>query len=185
MKHAIARRRTLLFPSFSLSQPSLRSDSPLPASWVIRRGPSGIHGSGVFARVGIPAGYVIIEYCGERITRAESVRREIARLERIKKGGDGTTYVFRLNQRFDLDARRHGNVSRYINHSCAANCCSEKRRGRIWIIAIRDIAQGEEITFDYGYRFRHRELNPCRCGVADCVGFIIAENQRWRLRRRP
>jgi uncharacterized protein len=155
---------------------------PLPPSWVIRRGRSGIHRHGVFARVAIPAGCVLVEYRGERITKAESAWRELARLERLRRGGDGSTYAFRLNQRYDLDARRWGNVSRFINHSCEPNCRAHKSRGRIWIIAQRDIARGEEITFDYGYRFRHRALNPCRCGAARCAGFIVAASQRWRLR---
>jgi SET domain-containing protein len=149
---------------------------------VVRRGRSGIHGSGVYARVAIPAGYVIVEYRGERITKAESARREAARLERIRRGGDGSTYAFRLNQRHDLDARRHGNISRFINHSCDPNCRAQKDRGRIWIIALRDIARGEEITFDYGFRFRHWAANPCRCGAAPCAGYIVTASQRWRLR---
>jgi len=158
-------------------------EPPLPPSWVIRRGRSRIHGSGVYARVAIPAGYVIVEYRGERITKAESHRRELARLERVRRGGDGTTYVFRLNERHDLDARRWGNISKYINHSCDPNCRADKLRGRIFIIAARDIARGEEVTFDYGYGFKHWELNPCRCGTAACAGFIVAQSQRWRLRR--
>ncbi|MBE2216185.1 MAG: SET domain-containing protein-lysine N-methyltransferase [Opitutaceae bacterium] len=156
-------------------------EPPLPPSWVIRRGRSRIHGSGVYARVAIPAGYVIIEYRGERITKAESRRREIARLERVRRGGDGTTYIFRLNARHDLDGRRGGNLSRYINHSCDPNCRADKIRGHIFIIAERDIARGEELSFDYGYGFRHWELNPCRCGAAACAGFIVAADQRWRL----
>lgn len=159
-----------------------RYDAPLPASWVVRRGRSVIHGRGVYARVAIPAGYVIVEYRGERITKAESARRETARLGRRRRGGDGSTYAFRLNQRHDLDARRGGNISRFINHSCDPNCRAHKERGRIWIIARRDIARGEEITFDYGYRFRHWALNPCRCGAPSCPGFIVAAGQRWRLR---
>lgn len=148
---------------------------------MVRRGRSGIHGHGVYARVAIPAGYVIVEYRGERITKAESARREKARLERVRRGQDGTTYVFRLNQRHDLDGRRWGNISRYINHSCDSNCRTEKQRGRIWIIAMRDIARGDEITIDYGYRFRHWAENPCRCGSTQCAGYIVAANQRWRL----
>jgi SET domain-containing protein len=158
-------------------------DPPLPARWVVRRERSAIHGHGVYARVDIPAGYVIVEYVGERITKAESNRREIARLERLLRGGNAPTYVFRLDDRHDLDARRGGNVSRWINHSCAPNCRALKDRGRIWILADRDIAADEEITFDYGYRFRDWQLNPCRCGASPCLGYIVAADQRWRLRR--
>lgn len=151
---------------------------------MIRRVRSGIHGHGVQARVAIPAGYVIIEYKGERITKAESTRRELQRLERVRRGHDVSTMSFRLNRRHDLDARRGGNVSRFINHSCAPNCRAEKKRGRIWIVALRDIAAGEEITFDYGFRFKHWALNPCRCGAPECPGYIVAADQRWRLRRK-
>ena len=149
---------------------------------MIRRDRSDIHGHGVYARVAIPAGYVIIEYRGERITKAESARREARRLERVRRGLDASTMSFRLNQRYDLDGHRGGNMSRYINHSCAPNCRSERRRGRIWIVALRDIAEGEEISFDYGFRFRHWASNPCRCGAPQCPGYIVEAGQRWRLR---
>lgn len=167
-----------------MSTRTARTDPLVPPSWVIRRARSEIHGHGVYARVAIPAGYVIIEYKGERITKAESARREAKRLERVRRGHDVSTMSFRLNQRYDLDARRGGNMSRYINHSCAPNCRAERRRGRIWIVAARDIAEGEEITFDYGFKFRHWAANPCRCGAPGCPGYIVAEDQRWRLRRR-
>jgi SET domain-containing protein len=150
---------------------------------VIRRAQSPIHGDGVYARVAIPAGYVIIEYKGERITKAESARREAQRLEQVRRGRVASTMTFRLNARYDIDPRRHGNISRYINHSCAPNCRSEKKRGRVWIVAARDIAEGEEISFDYGFKFRHWAANPCRCGAPGCPGYIVAEDQRWRLRR--
>ena len=167
-----------------MSTRTARTDPLVPPSWVIRRARSPIHGDGVYARVAIPAGYVIIEYKGERITKAESARREAKRLERVRRGEACSTMTFRLNQRYDIDPRRHGNMSRYINHSCAPNCRAEKKRGRIWIVAARDIAEGEEVSFDYGFRFRHWAANPCRCGAPKCPGYIVAEDQRWRLRRR-
>jgi SET domain-containing protein len=170
-------------PSKSSKIRSANYDLPVPPSLLIRRGNSGIHGSGVYARIAIPSTHVIIEYRGERITKAESDRREEARLQRIRRGHDSCTYIFHLNARHDLDARRGGNISRFINHSCQPNCHSELKRGRIWIVAIKDIEPGEEITFDYGFAFRDRADNPCRCGSAQCVGYIVAENQRWRLRR--
>ncbi|MFT3830037.1 MAG: SET domain-containing protein-lysine N-methyltransferase [Opitutaceae bacterium] len=157
--------------------------SSIRPSWVIRRAQSDIHGHGIYARVAIPAGYAIIEYKGERITKAESARREAKRLERVARGEACSTMTFRLNGRYDIDPRRHGNISRYINHSCAPNCRSEKKRGRVWIVAARDIAAGEELSFDYGFKFRHWAANPCRCGAPECPGYIVAEDQRWRLGR--
>ena len=46
---------------------------------LVRAARSGIHGRGVYARVAIPDGTRIIEYTGERITKAESVNFEEAR----------------------------------------------------------------------------------------------------------
>ena len=172
-------------PPSSRRPPASRSTStalPLSPALLIRRGRSAIHGRGVYARIAIPEGYVIVEYTGERITKAESERREAARMERIRRGRDGATYIFDLNQRYDLDGRRGGNISRFINHSCEPNCRAELDRGRIWIIARRDIAPREEITFCYGFPYRDRASNPCRCGAAQCAGFIVAKEQRWRLR---
>ena len=66
---------------------ALHPDIPVPPALLIQRRQSGIHGHGVYARTAIPAGHVIVEYTGERITKTESLRREAARLglERIRK----------------------------------------------------------------------------------------------------
>lgn len=146
---------------------------------------SAIHGSGVYAREAIPDGTRVIEYTGERITKAEARRRETQRLARQRAGGDASVYIFELNQRYDLDGRTRRNIARLINHSCAPNCRVETIRGRIWIIARRDIAVGDELTFDYGFRFSEWPRHPCRCGSPRCPGFIVAGDQRWRLRRIP
>jgi hypothetical protein len=61
----------------------------------------------------------------------------------------------------------------------------EVLRGRIWIVARREIAAGEELTFDYGFKFNEWRHHACLCGGAQCAGFIVAKDQRWRLRRVP
>ncbi len=154
------------------------------ASWVTHRR-SSIHGRGVFARRAIPDGTRVLEYTGERITKPKSVRREAERLERQRRGGDDSVYIFVLNRRHDLDGRNSGSVARFINHSCAPNCRTEVIRGRIWIVARRDIGAGEELTFDYGFGLKEWRQHPCRCGAARCAGFIVGKHQRWRLRRLP
>ena len=154
------------------------------ANWVTHRR-SAIHGRGVFARRAIPDGTRILEYTGERITKAEAGRREAQRLERQARGGDDSVYVFVLNRRHDLDGRDGGSVARFINHSGAPNCRPEVTRGRIWIVARRDIAVGDELTFDYGFSLAEWRRHPCCCGAARCAGFIVGNDQRWRLRRIP
>jgi SET domain-containing protein len=153
------------------------------ASPWIRAIASAIHGRGVQAACAIPDGTHIVEYTGERITKAEAKRREQQRLARLRRGGDGSVYIFDLNRGHDLDGRTRRNVARLINHSCAPNCRAETTRGRIWIIARRDIAAGEELTFDYGFPYAEWRLHPCRCGAKRCPGFIVNAAQRWRVRR--
>lgn len=153
-----------------------------PCPW-IRLERSTIHGQGVYAARPIPDGTRIIEYTGEKITKAEAWRREEQRLARLRAGGDGCVYIFDLNKRYDIDGRTTGNIARLINHSCAPNCRSETTRGRIWIVALRDIAAGEELSFDYGFPFSEWRMHPCRCGAPNCVGYIVNKPQRWRVRR--
>ena len=156
---------------------------PTRSPWAALRS-SDIHGRGLYASKAIPQGTKIIEYLGERITKLESDRREKIRQEHARRGtDDGCVYVFELNKRHDLDGSMAWNTARLINHSCAGNCESQNIRGHIWMVALRDIAAGEELTFDYGFGMDNWRAHPCRCGTAKCAGFIVAKTQRWRVRK--
>ena len=37
----------------------------------------------------------------------------------------------------------------FINHSCDANCETSEEDDHVWVTAIKNIAAGEEITYDY------------------------------------
>lgn len=140
---------------------------------------SSIHSSGVFAAASIKKGTRIIEYVGERITKKEAGRRVDASIEdNLNNPTNGAVYIFELNKRHDIDGNVPYNTARLINHSCDPNCEVEIIRGKIWVIAINDIAEGEEITYNYGYDFEDYQKHPCRCGSARCVGYIIAE-EHW------
>jgi uncharacterized protein len=128
-----------------------------------RRSP--IHGTGGYARVAIKAGTRVIEYVGEKISKAEAVVRCEA----------NNVYIFTLNDDFDLDGNTEANPARFLNHSCAPNCEAEWDEERIWIVALRDIGAGEELTFNYGYDLEDYRDHPCCCGTPECVGFIVAE----------
>jgi hypothetical protein len=149
----------------------------------VKRGYSPVHGRGLYARRPIPAGTRVIEYLGERITKAEALRREDQRLARLAAGKEGCVYIFELNKRHDIDGDVPYNEARLINHSCGPNCEPRNFRGRIWIVARRDIAAGEELNFDYGFGYSEWRDHPCRCGAPKCVGFIVTTGQRWRVRR--
>ena len=165
---------------------SVRSGRPAPRQKIpgcVQLARSGLHGYGLFARDFIPQGERIIEYVGERITKAEAQRREDRRLARRAAGGDGCVYIFECNQRHDIDGDVAWNVARRINHSCGPNCETQASRGRIWVVAQRDIMPGEELTYDYGFPYSEWREHPCRCGAARCAGFIVNAGQRWRVRR--
>jgi SET domain-containing protein len=151
-----------------------------PPAWIVRR--SSIHHRGVFARRDIPKEAKVIEYVGERITKAESDRRGQRLMKKASKTGCAAVYIFTINKKYDLDGGVSWNPARLINHSCDPNCEAIISRGRIWIYAKRDIAEGEELTFNYGFDIETWEDHPCRCGSERCVGYILDEDLWPQLR---
>jgi uncharacterized protein len=141
--------------------------TPAPTAHVVF-GPSPIHGTGGFAGHDLARGTRVIEYTGRRITKQES-------LECCRQGNE---YIFRLDDQTDLDGNVEWNPARFFNHSCAPTCEAEEIDGRVWIVALRDLRAGEEITFDYGYDLEDFRQHPCHCGAPGCAGYIIATELR-------
>jgi SET domain-containing protein len=139
---------------------------------------SGIHGRGVFARVPIPAGVRLIEYRGKRITNAEADALYPEDLSRPYH-----TFLFAIDGDVVIDAGRGGNMARWINHSCDPNCDAVIDDGRVWIESVRDIAPGEELTYDYNFILdeRHtpalKKRYPCACGTKSCRGTMLAKKR--------
>jgi SET domain-containing protein len=126
---------------------------------------SSIHGTGAFARQDLAAGERVIEYVGEKISKEEANCRCEA----------DNRYIFYLDEQFDIDGSVAWNPARFLNHSCAPNCEAVNEDDGIWIVAVRDIKVGDELTFNYGYDLDAYRDYPCRCGAVDCLGFIVAE----------
>lgn len=59
----------------------------------------------------------VVEYVGSVIRNVLSDKLEV--LYELQRGGDGSCYMFRLDDAFVVDATRRGSASRFINHSCA------------------------------------------------------------------
>ena len=121
----------------------------------IRQKRSKLHGWGVFLLEDINKNKRIVTYDGEKITAKESADREDRYLHR------GEIWCFRLNRRWVIDANVDGNVARFINHACVPNCYSNIIDGEIWIIAARNVKNGEELTYNY-FTDGDKEI-PCRC----------------------
>jgi SET domain-containing protein len=141
---------------------------------LIAVGDSPLHGLGVFALRGIARGTRVVEYLGERISHAEADRRY-----RHKDALDNHTFLFIVDARTVIDAGIGGNEARFVNHACEPNCMSVIENRRVFIDAIRTIAAGEELTYDYQIQ---REANyppdvdtifACRCGFARCRGTML------------
>lgn len=68
--------------------------------------------------------------------------------------------------------------TRFINHSCDPNAYVDigvLDDGQAWatVIALRPIAIGEELSYDYA--FPPHLAEPCRCGSSKCRGLIMEE----------
>jgi hypothetical protein len=57
---------------------------------------------------------------------------------------------------------------RYINHSCDPNTYVKTVKGKRLVIARREIAAGEEITYDYSINSSGNTIWLCGCGAARC-----------------
>jgi hypothetical protein len=68
-------------------------------------------------------------------------------------------------------------IEDYVNHSCDGNAWYE---GADLLVAMRDIAEGEEIYYDYALTENHPSFAfpQCMCGKAICRGRISGDD--WR-----
>ena len=69
-------------------------------------------------------------------------------------------------------------IAAFINHSCDPNCEADEIRGRVIIRAIRNIAAGEELVYDYNlYDGDKDDLALCVCGTKNCRGSMYSEQE--------
>src|SRR5690625_3341819 len=97
--------------------------------------PSDLHGQGVFARYDIPAGTVIMEYKGKRISPEQADEQPSA-----DPDNPYHTFFFALSSGDIIDGAQQGNEARWINHSCEPNCEGHENEAgdQVFIIAKRD-----------------------------------------------
>jgi uncharacterized protein len=138
---------------------------------------STIDNKGLYAAKNIKAGRKVINYKGRIITVKETEKNK-------KFDNDKAIYLFNLNKKYDLDGDFEYNTARLINHSCNPNCEVEGKGLKLWIFALRDIKKGEELSYDYGFGYdKDYKQFVCRCGAKNCVGYIVREGSRWRIKK--
>jgi len=140
---------------------------------------SNIDKRGLYASKNIKTGEKIIEYIGRLISKKDAETNS-------KFDNKKDIYLFNINKKWDLDGDYRWNTARLINHSCNPNCEVEGKGLKLWIVAIKDIKKGEELSYDYGFSYSKEDLKNfvCRCGSKKCCGYIVRESSRWRINKK-
>jgi hypothetical protein len=131
---------------------------------------SAIHSTGCFTTTAIRKGRRVAEYTGPRLTKSEAdAAYENSPITYLFGLGDGSVVI---------DGQC---TAMYINHSCDPNCESVEVGGRVWIKSLRNIAPGEEITYDYCLYDGGDDEALCNCGADKCRGTMYSKEE---VRRR-
>jgi hypothetical protein len=127
----------------------------------------------------VERGALVIEYIGEVIDTAEMQRR--MEEQRRLTPGDHDFYIMELGPGYYVDGKRKGSASRFINHSCDPNCelvrWNVKGLTRIGIMATKDIAAGEPLSYDYQFDTQEENMFTCYCGKAKCRGTMAPKKK--------
>lgn len=133
-------------------------------------------GWGLKATEEIKARSFIGQYTGEVLRSSDVEKRE------------ESMYLFEVNSEehddpITIDAKKHGNVTRFINHSCEPNTHvryvnfhgGKPEQEKICIFSSKIIKKGEEITISYtgGQKKREYSSVKCQCGAAKCNGLLF------------
>jgi SET domain-containing protein len=133
---------------------------------------SAIHAAGCYTTTRIPKGKRVAEYTGPRLHKDEAD---------ILYEASPITYLFGLGDgKVVIDGHC---AAMFINHSCDPNCETGEVNGRVWITAIKNIAAGSEITYDYCLYDGGDEPAICNCGSKNCRGTMYSPKEVRRRKR--
>lgn len=133
---------------------------------------SSIHAAGCYTLTPIRKGARVAEYTGHKLRKNEAD---------TCYDQSPITYLFGLGDgEIVIDGH---SMAMFINHSCDANCETREARGHVWIVAIRDIAAGEEITYDYCLYDGGADEATCNCGAKTCRGTMYSPEESGRRKQ--
>jgi hypothetical protein len=137
----------------------------LAPSLVGRRG-LGKGGHGVFARRPIARGELLAVF-GGTVVSAEQLRSASPTFRRLTLQIDEDLFVVSTVE----------GPADWFNHACEPNA---GLRGQLSLVAIRSIAAGEEVCYDYAMSdgSAYDEF-PCDCGAGRCRGRVSGDD--WQL----
>eukprot|EP00741_Cyanophora_paradoxa_P023140 tig00021569_g22350.t1 len=147
---------------------------------------AGARGLGLRTLEPLARGDFVLEYAGEALDLEEAEFRALS-------APAGRTYQMTVvpyddpSAAFVIDAGARGGAARLVNHSCEPSLRTAQvhvggtARPRVGLYALRDLARGEELTFDYDYDPERNSARveeaaggggppaaPCLCGAARC-----------------
>ena len=122
------------------------------------------YGKGVFAKEKINKNELLTIFGGYIIMAKE----ELAYPEKYNDTG------LQISDDFVISSGKRKECTDFFNHSCKPNAGFN---GQIFLVSMRDICKGEEITFDYGMvLYRTKGIKSyklkCLCGSKKCRGYI-------------
>jgi hypothetical protein len=133
---------------------------------------SAIHAAGCYTTEPIARRTRIVEYTGPRISKERADE---------KYQDSPTTYLFGLGKG-DTVIDGFG-LAMFVNHSCDPNCETKEIKGRVWVLSLRDIAAGEELTYDYNLYDGDEDEALCNCGAANCRQSMYSPEEIRKRRR--
>lgn len=133
-------------------------------------------GLGLFTARAVPVNGIVLDVHDEDYLATALPYAELA--ARGLTDGD----IFQVGP--DLFLPPYGQLDDFTNHSCEPNCGLRVFPSGFDMIALRDIAAGEELTYDYSTHLENpQETMTCRCGAPSCRGVIRSFSQLPALRR--
>jgi uncharacterized protein len=132
-------------------------------------------GLGLFAVRPIKRRDDIVTYSGPWISNEEAERLERRNVR----------YLFEVTSQWTINGASRRNLGRYANHSCRPNAEAVRRQGtrKLVLVALRKIAPGEEITYDYGKDYFDLFIKPKGCRCAACKAKAKRRRRRQRANR--
>ena len=121
-------------------------------------------GWGVYAREWVRAGELLIVWSGEVVSGDQLPPLAAA----------GYHYSVQVEENLYLVTMREPETADLINHCCDPNAGLS---GQLAVLALRDIAPGEEVCFDYAMTdgSPYDEF-PCACGTPNCRGQVTGND---------
>ena len=142
------------------------------ASLIVRS--SSIHAAGCYTTEPIRKGARVCEYSGKRLPKSLADQRYADR---------PVTYLFTCGPKEVIDGF---GTAMFLNHSCNPNCetVQDEDDGRVYVMAIRNIAAGEELLYEYNLHDSDEEGADCYCGAQACRGTMFSDEEVKRRERR-